>query len=174
MSLSFNTPPREDKQQRASEILIHVKDTRIGAVTLIPTSTLSLSGILAKHLSGASTPFRFKIMSNKCLVGTSQLPLLVSRLVASVLCQFDGRFLVKSLFSLTRLRLCICACVYFHRKCTVITPPSCTMSQVAQLNFTARDSTSDPSDLTVQIGRRNRPSVNRPSERGHGCPGIIM
>lgn len=43
-----------------------------------------------------------------------------------------------------------------------------------QLNFTAHDSTSDPSDLTVQIGRRNRPSVNRPCDRGHRCPRIIM
>lgn len=51
MSLSFTTPPWEDKQQRASEMLIHVKRR---ALTLIPTSTLSLSGILAKHLSGAS------------------------------------------------------------------------------------------------------------------------
>lgn len=90
MSLSFNTPPWEDKQQRASEILIHVKDTRTRALTLIPTSTLSLSGILAKHLSGASAPFRFKTMSNKCLVGNVSTSFLVSRLVGSVLCQFDG------------------------------------------------------------------------------------
>lgn len=90
MSLSFTTPPRRDKQQRASEILIHVKDTRIRALTLIPTSTLSLSGILAEHLSGASSPPSLQHHVKQVLGGSVSTSFLVSGLVGSVLCQFDG------------------------------------------------------------------------------------
>lgn len=135
VSLSFTTPPREDKQQRASEILIHVKDTRIRALTPIPASTLSLSGILAKHLSGASAPFASKSCQTSAWWERLNFPLSVS---ACRKCTLSVWWVIlsekspkkkKKVFSLTLLRLCICARVHLRWKCTVTTPLSCTSSR---------------------------------------------
>lgn len=85
VSLSFNAPARKDKQRRCIPDAYKCKPRAIRAAALIPAiNSLSLSGVLAKHLSGASTS-RLRNDVKQVFGGDASTFYLVSRLVGNVL-----------------------------------------------------------------------------------------